>query len=111
MDPQDAGEVYYREAARLYKQKVKIPLMLVGGVRSFEVAEELVRSGTTDFIAMSRPLICEPGLFRRWQAGDRRKAECISCNACFGPPMEGKGFYCVTKTRKQPSAQHSADPA
>jgi 2,4-dienoyl-CoA reductase-like NADH-dependent reductase (Old Yellow Enzyme family) len=36
-------EVYYRKAARLYKQKVTMPLILVGGIRSFGVAEEFVR--------------------------------------------------------------------
>jgi len=95
------NEVYYREAARLYKQKVKIPLMLVGGIRSYEVADDLIKGGITDYISLSRPLICEPGLVKRWQEGDRRKAECISCNSCFGPPSEGKGFYCVTKAKKQ----------
>jgi 2,4-dienoyl-CoA reductase-like NADH-dependent reductase (Old Yellow Enzyme family) len=97
-------EVYYREAAKLYKQKVTIPLMLVGGIRSYEVADELVKNGITDYISMSRPLICEPGLVRRWMEGDRRKAECISCNLCFGPPSEGKGFYCVTMAKKRGKA-------
>ena len=97
-------EVYYREAARLYKQKVKIPLILVGGIRSYDVATELVKSGTSDYISMSRPFICEPGLIKRWQSGDHSKAECISCNSCFGPPSEGKGFYCVTKAKKRGKA-------
>lgn len=95
------NEVYYREAAQLYKQKVKIPLMLVGGIRSYEVADELIKDGTADYISLSRPLICEPGLVKRWQEGARGKAACISCNACFGPPSEGKGFYCVTMQKKQ----------
>jgi 2,4-dienoyl-CoA reductase-like NADH-dependent reductase (Old Yellow Enzyme family) len=95
------NEVYYREGARLYKQGVSIPLMLVGGIRSFEVAEELVRSGAADFIAMARPVISEPGLIRRWREGDRRKAECISCNACFGAGLEGKGVYCVAMEKKR----------
>ena len=97
-------EVYYREAAMLYKQKVTIPLILVGGIRSYEVADKLVKSDTTDYISMSRPLICEPGLVKRWKEGDRRKAECISCNSCFGPPSEGKGFYCVTIAKKRGKA-------
>jgi 2,4-dienoyl-CoA reductase-like NADH-dependent reductase (Old Yellow Enzyme family) len=94
-------EVYYREAAILYKKKVTIPLMLVGGIRSYGVAEELVQNGIADYISMSRPLICEPGLVKRWHEGDSRRAECISCNSCFGPPGEGKGFYCVTMARKR----------
>jgi 2,4-dienoyl-CoA reductase-like NADH-dependent reductase (Old Yellow Enzyme family) len=89
-------EVYYREAAHAYKQAVAVPLMLVGGIRSFEVADELVRAGTADCIALSRPLIREPGLVRRWREGDRRKATCGSCNECFGPALEGRGVHCVS---------------
>jgi len=94
-------EVYYRKAARLYKQKVTIPLILVGGIRSFGVAEELVRDGTADYISMSRPLICEPGIVKRWREGDRRKAECVSDNACFAPASDGRGIYCVTRAQKR----------
>ncbi len=94
-------EVYYRKAAEFYKHKVKIPLILVGGIRSYEVAEELVREGTADYISMSRPLICEPGLVKRWREGDRRKAECVSDNECFAPAMDGRGIYCVTMARKR----------
>jgi 2,4-dienoyl-CoA reductase-like NADH-dependent reductase (Old Yellow Enzyme family) len=93
-------EVYYREAARLYKQKVAIPLILVGGIRSYGVAEELVREKTADYISMSRPLICEPGLVKRWREGDRRQAECVSDNACFAAVMAGEGLYCVTMAKK-----------
>lgn len=91
------SEAYYRGTAKLYKQKVGIPLMLVGGIRSIEVAEELTAKGLADCISLSRPLIREPGLVKRWQAGDRRKAECISCNGCFGPAVEGKGLYCIVQ--------------
>ena len=94
-------EVYYREAARLYKQKVSIPLILVGGIRSYGVAEELAREKTADYISMSRPLICEPGLVKRWREGDRREAECVSDNACFAPAMDGRGLYCVTMAKKR----------
>jgi 2,4-dienoyl-CoA reductase-like NADH-dependent reductase (Old Yellow Enzyme family) len=41
----------------VYKQKVAIPLTLVGGIRSYEVADELVKNGITDYISISRPLI------------------------------------------------------
>ena len=96
-----AQEVYYRKAARLYKQKVAIPLILVGGIRSYGVAEGLVRKVTADYISMSRPLICEPGLVKRWREGDRRKAECVSDNACFAPALDGRGIYCVTRAEQR----------
>jgi 2,4-dienoyl-CoA reductase-like NADH-dependent reductase (Old Yellow Enzyme family) len=90
-------EPYFIEAARLYKRSVSVPLMLVGGIRSYNVAEDLVRSGTADYISMSRPLICEPALVKRWREGDRRPAECVSDSACFGPASDGRGLYCVTQ--------------
>jgi len=95
------AEVYYRRAAALCKASLGIPLMLVGGVRSFEVAEALLRDGLADCISLCRPLICEPGLIKRWHEGDRRPAECVSDNACYGPGFAGEGIRCVTFQKKR----------
>ncbi len=89
-------EAYFREELSAFKKKIRIPLILVGGIRSVEVAEQLVADGSTDYIAMSRPLIREPDLVSRWKSGDRRRAECKSDNLCFGPGLEGGGIYCVS---------------
>jgi len=80
-------------------------LILVGGVRSYTIAEQLVANGITDYISLSRPLIREPGLINRWKSGDHSKAECISCNACFGPAMKGEGIYCVAKKKEEENKQ------
>ena len=88
-------EVYYRDAIPQLRERVDVPLILVGGIRSYEVAEQLVQDGLTDYIALSRPLIREPGLVNRWKSGDTRKAACVSDNACLGPLMQGKGVQCV----------------
>ncbi len=89
-------ETYFREELRAVKKQIRIPLILVGGNRSFEVVERLVAEGSADYISMSRPFICEPDLVARWQAGDRRKAACKSDNLCFSPGFEGGGIRCVT---------------
>jgi 2,4-dienoyl-CoA reductase-like NADH-dependent reductase (Old Yellow Enzyme family) len=94
-------EAYYLAAARLYKQKVSVPLMLVGGIRSYTIAEGLVRNGTADYISMSRPLICEPSIVKRRREGDRRTSECVSDNACFAPASDGRGIYCLTMAKKR----------
>lgn len=100
--PED--EVFYREAAQLYKTRVKIPLMLVGGIRSYETANDLIRRGVADYISLGRPLICEPGLVKRWHNGDRRESECGSCNSCFAPASDGRGVYCVAMEKKRGKA-------
>ena len=90
-------EGYYREAAGKFKEAVDTPLMLVGGIRSYNVAKHLVGRGLADYISLSRPLIREPDLISRWKSGDTRKSECLSDNLCFRPIRAGKGMYCYAE--------------
>jgi 2,4-dienoyl-CoA reductase-like NADH-dependent reductase (Old Yellow Enzyme family) len=92
-------EIYYRKAAGDFKKAVRIPLILVGGIRSLHVAERLVGDGLADYIALSRPLIREPHLVRRWQAADPSEATCISCNRCYQPIRRGDGIACEAENR------------
>jgi 2,4-dienoyl-CoA reductase-like NADH-dependent reductase (Old Yellow Enzyme family) len=69
--------------AKALKESVSIPVILVGGHRTPEVAANVLEDGAADFISMSRPLVREPGLIKRWKAGKLEKASCISCNQCF----------------------------
>ena len=94
-------EAYFKEYAARLKKEIKTPLILVGGLRSFEVAEGIVAEGIADYISMSRPFIREPALINRWKNGDLRKAGCQSDNLCFTPGFEGKGVYCVTREREK----------
>ena len=89
-------EVYYREQMRLHRARLGVPLVAVGGIRTLEVAEELVRGGEADFIALCRPLISEPGLVNRWKSGDRRRARCVSDNACRATMDSPDGLSCAT---------------
>lgn len=90
-------EVYYRDAALRFKREIGVPLMLVGGIRTFQVAQALVDEGVADYLSLCRPLMREPGLVRRWRSGDRRRSGCLSENACFGPLMKGEGLCCPVR--------------
>jgi len=93
-------EVYYRTAARVFKEKIGIPLILVGGFLSYTLAEEVMNSGIADYVALSRPLIREPDLVKRWTAGDRAKASCISCNRCFLTLGMEEALHCAQEKNK-----------
>jgi len=77
-------EAYFADAARAVKAAVNVPVILVGGLRSLSVMEDVVASGVADLVALSRPFVCEPDLVNRFRAGQAR-AVCASCNACFNP--------------------------
>jgi 2,4-dienoyl-CoA reductase-like NADH-dependent reductase (Old Yellow Enzyme family) len=94
-------EVYYKEEAKQFKTKVSMPLILVGGIRTFAVAENLLQENICDFISLCRPLIREPGLINRWKSGDISPATCLSDNLCYRPIREGKGVYCLTEEREK----------
>jgi 2,4-dienoyl-CoA reductase-like NADH-dependent reductase (Old Yellow Enzyme family) len=94
-------EAYFQEQARALKKQTNIPIILVGGNRSFHVAERILQENVADYISMSRPLIREPHLINRWKAGDLTKSACVSDNMCFQPAIEGKGVYCVTEKRQK----------
>jgi 2,4-dienoyl-CoA reductase-like NADH-dependent reductase (Old Yellow Enzyme family) len=93
-----AKEAYFQEAACEFKKSISCPVILVGGIRSFPVAQKLVTAGTADFLALCRPLIREPGLINRWHMGDHRPSSCISDNLCFRPALLGEGLSCVHDT-------------
>ncbi len=97
-------EAYFKNYAAEFKKEISAPLILVGGIKSFEVADKIITGKIADYISMSRAFIREPDLISRWEKGDLRKAHCKSDNLCFAPGFEGKGIYCVTKeieTKKQ----------
>ena len=94
-------EAYFREAAAAYKKAMDLPLILVGGMRSLNVAQQTIAGGAADYISMCRPFIREPGLIKRWQSGDTAPAKCKSDNLCFGPAMKGQGIMCVVEENEK----------
>lgn len=94
-------EAYFREWARKLKTRVRVPVILVGGLRSPDLMEEIVRLGDADLMALSRPLIREPDLIASWSASKKRKAACISCNGCYDLILTGAKLTCVIKASKE----------
>ena len=90
-------EAYWKEYSKKVKEKVKIPVILVGGIRSFNVVKKLYDNEYADFFSFARPLIKEPDLIKRWKDGNLERSKCISCNKCFIPARKGEGIKCLTE--------------
>lgn len=87
-------EGYFLIAAKAIKQSINIPVILVGGLRSLSVMEEIVSIHKIDMVALSRPFICEVDLLQCFLNG-RSKSSCKSCNKC------NKQSSCVNCFSKQ----------
>jgi 2,4-dienoyl-CoA reductase-like NADH-dependent reductase (Old Yellow Enzyme family) len=88
-------EAYFRPAAARFKDQLDIPVILVGGIKSYEVAEDILARNHADFVSFSRALICEPHVILRWNNGDRSSSKCVSCNLCLKEGLKGSGIACV----------------
>ena len=73
---------YYEREALLVKEKLGIPVILVGGIASLEDMEALVEEGI-DMVSMSRPFITEPDLIPKLKGGEQEASRCLHCNKCF----------------------------
>ena len=93
-------EAYFTDWAREIKKQVAVPVMAVGGFRTFSLAEGVVQKGQADFIALCRPLLRQPNLVKRWEQGSRDRATCISCNECLAALRRGEQTHCVYAERK-----------
>ena len=77
-------EAYFLPAAKTLKETIDCPIILVGGLRSLDRIEQILASGSADFVSLSRPLIRQPDLPNLWFSGSGpNRAECVSCNACL----------------------------
>jgi 2,4-dienoyl-CoA reductase-like NADH-dependent reductase (Old Yellow Enzyme family) len=89
----ESDEGYFVDAAARFKQAVAVPVIGLGGNRTFAVMEGIVASGRADMVSLSRPFIREPFLVRDFRLGRTAKSACISCNKCFNP----RGIACAER--------------
>mgnify|MGYP003072012557 CR=1 FL=1 len=83
---------FYLDRAKAIRQEVKLPLILVGGVRGPESAQAILDAGI-DFVSASRPFICQPDFVRHLEKGE--DSPCIGCTKCLGNIWAKEGRRCV----------------
>ncbi len=73
---------YNLQTAARVKQAVSLPVITVGGMRSYKFMTDAIETNKTDFVSMARPLILEPDLPRKFQNHISDEALCDNCNQC-----------------------------
>jgi len=96
----EADEAYNLPAAHAARKVMRLPIILVGGLRSRSVMEAVLASGDADFVALCRPLICEPDLPNRMRVGLQERSACISANRCWAE-RDGEGIACKCPLDKE----------
>ena len=95
MDKSEKNENYFLQNVKRLKPIMRgRPIILQGGIRNPLVIEEFIKENVAEFIALSRPLIYEPDLPKRWKNGDLSPPLCTNCNACLAVAATDT-VYCV----------------
>ena len=67
---------YFIEYAKIIAEEQKVPVFVTGGYRDPRDMEELLNTTDITVFGMSRPLLSEPDLVKRWKDGEGAKARC-----------------------------------
>jgi 2,4-dienoyl-CoA reductase-like NADH-dependent reductase (Old Yellow Enzyme family)/thioredoxin reductase len=87
--------------AEAMKQTVTVPVIAVGRINTPVLAEEIVREGKSDLVAMGRALIADPGLPRKAAEGKLGDiCPCVGCNqGCLGRGHRHLDISCLANPR------------
>ena len=89
-----------RAATQAVRQAVRAagcdtPVVLSGGISTFEQAEELLRDGCADIIASARQSLADPDWFRKLRLGlGHQVRRCVFTNYCEGLDQVHKPVTC-----------------
>ncbi|NLL52173.1 MAG: FAD-dependent oxidoreductase [Peptococcaceae bacterium] len=84
---------YYRSKgvnvpyARAIKQcpEIRIPVSVVGGIISADMAEKIIAEGSADMCAMARSLLADPEMLHKsWRGHPEETRPCLRCYSCAG---------------------------
>jgi 2,4-dienoyl-CoA reductase-like NADH-dependent reductase (Old Yellow Enzyme family)/thioredoxin reductase len=84
--------------AEKIKAAAAIPVIAVGRFNDPRAANEIIASGTADFVAFGRQHLCDPDYLKKAKAGRYEEIRlCIACNqGCIEREMyEGKSIRCA----------------
>jgi 2,4-dienoyl-CoA reductase-like NADH-dependent reductase (Old Yellow Enzyme family)/thioredoxin reductase len=71
------------------KKKVSVPVIVSGKIDA-DLAEQTVKEGRCDFVALGRPLLADPDLPHKLFHGDTREIfSCLYCNNCLRTSWRG----------------------
>ena len=115
------NQVFFAEYSKKLKQKIEIPVVVTGGIRSINAMNTLLNDNTTDFIGIARPLTIDPNIPNKIKQGTYTIVETTRVSTgvkkldkIFGSPL-GIVYYQVLMQNiakgKEPKATKNAWPS
>lgn len=91
-------EGYFHEYGDVISKDVTVPVITVGGLTDIDAIEAMAANTNIQYFALSRPLLAEPQLIKRWKEGNRAAVDCERCSKC----RTRRGNFCVVYKKRKP---------
>lgn len=85
--------MFFRAAGLRVLERVRCPVILLGGVVSRTNAVQAMQDGF-GFVQLGRALLADPELVQRFAEGKAERTRCTACNQCIAA-MDDGGVRCV----------------
>jgi 2,4-dienoyl-CoA reductase-like NADH-dependent reductase (Old Yellow Enzyme family) len=102
-----AREAYFLKFARDIASVATMPLMVTGGIRRLEVAQQVLDSGVA-MVGIATALAVDPHIPRQWRLGDTTAARPLQAITWKSKPLAASAYMAVVKyqlnllSRRQP---------
>ncbi len=107
LDPMSAPEGWRLPYSRRLRVATDAPIITVGQIRWPAMAEQALREGDADLVAIGRPLLADPAWAAKARDGRTHGIRpCTSCNYCVMLGDNGRGVGCA----ENPRTGHELDP-
>lgn len=98
--------------AKTVKEAVSIPVIAVGKIRTPELADEVIRTGQADFVALGRPLLADHDWPRKAESGQSDRIDkCIACNqGCITRLFDQLDVWCTVNPETSREIEFARPP-
>ena len=77
------SKVVYFDIGKTLADTLKIPILVTGGVKDLNVANEALNKSNIQYIGLSRALLSEPDILVKWKNCENKKSQCVRCMKCY----------------------------
>jgi len=77
------NKLVYFDMGKILADILKIPVLVTGGVKNLNVANDALNNSNIQYIGICRAFLSEPGILVKWKNCEDKKSQCVSCMNCY----------------------------
>jgi len=94
------NKLVYFDIGKTLADILKIPILVTGGVKNLNVANEALNNSNIQYIGICRAILSEPDILIKWKNCEDKKSQCVSCMNCYDFE-DGTEPECILNKRKK----------